>query len=201
MDDQAEKLRQLVRTVRQAATVTAGPPLLAVFTASDGSLGSTLLEALERACSARGITTSKVIGDAAAAPKADWQTLQLHGDYQVADHEFWQGASILVVVSHSDDESIVTCYKSLKLAAQHTPLPPLEFVVAHDDEPKEAENAAERLAETCKRFLLCSIAGTTTITISEGAMVSSVAPVVERLAMMAPVAHHMLHSPLAVLGE
>jgi hypothetical protein len=66
-----------------------------------------------------------------------------------------------------------------------------------DDDPPAAFVSAQRLSQTCQRFLLASIAGTTLIdgaSLSDSAEVSAL---VERLAMMAPVAEGSLHNPIA----
>ncbi len=197
MDDQAEKLRQLVHTVRHAATLATGPALLLVYTNSDRKLGDDCVQCLSSVCRTRGIAISQVNAASAASKSSDWQLAQLHGTYNIADHELWQRASVLIVVTHADDESIVDCYKSLKLASEHTPLPPLELVVLSDYDWQEATTAAERLQQTCRRFLRCSIAGLTLGMPTEDWTHASGA-LVDRLAMMAPVAPAGPHSPLAV---
>lgn len=195
MDDQATKLRQLVRTVRHAATVATGPPLLMVYSPSESPDAMQLHSAIVEVCTSRGLRLA-TSGDDTSPDSVDWRLVQVVGDYQVDDHEHWNRASALIVAVHGDDESVVECYKRLKIAHQHTPLPPMELVVL-STEPEGTEQAAERLAQTCQRFLLCSIAGRTILRGAAESNRDAIATLVERLLMMAPIASSDLHSPIA----
>jgi hypothetical protein len=197
MDDQAEKLRQLVRTVRHAATVATGPPLVMIYTIANARLTSEFTQSFIAMCQTRGITLSSALASVDTPDRCDWQIVERTGDYDVNDHEFWQRASVLVVLTDADDESIVDSYKALKHIAQHMPLPPLELVVRSDQNLDEAHTASDRLLQTCRRFLRCSIAGAT-LGVSTDEWAATVAPLVDRLVMMAPVAPGELYSPLAV---
>lgn len=192
MDNQADKLRELVRAVRHAAAVNTGPLTMAIYTADDGELAFKFEACLASACRERGIATN--------ASSADWQLVQLAGAFDVSDQESWQRASVLIVVTYGDDQSIVDCYRGLKVAADHTPLPPLEVIVVADD-LDEGRVACERLAATCKRFLHCSMAGTTCCEDNDDLLVASIQPLVNRLMGMAPMGSGELHSPIAVHGS
>ncbi len=196
MDDQAQKLRQLVRTVRHAATVATGPPSIVVFTSSDLKLGRDCLSSLSDICRFRGISVN--IGDrAGAARPSDWHLILLVGPYRIIDYELWQRASAAVVVTLADNDSIVESYRSLKLVAQHTPLPPLELMVLSDANHAEVEVAAARFQQTCKKFMQCCIAGVTHGS-PTAPLPDIMASLVDRLTVMAPVASTNLNSPLAV---
>ncbi|WP_442484921.1 hypothetical protein [Aeoliella sp. SH292] len=197
MDDQAAKLRQLVSAARYAATVATGPPLLVVYSPARSDESQQFVHRFRNQCGARGIRTADVRSGNSLSSAVDWQVFQVAGEYQSEDFDHWHRASVQIVLTHSDDESVVETYKKLKDVALHTPLPPLELVVFTDDDPPTAFVSAQRLSQTCQRFLLASIAG---ITLIDGASLSDAAEVsalVERLAMMAPVAERSLNNPIA----
>lgn len=197
MDDQATKLRQLVRTVRHAATVATGPPLLLVYAPANSSDARQLHETLFEVCTKRGLRLSTSAALDALPEQVDWQLVQVVGDFRTDDHDIWHRASALIVAVHDDDESVVECYKRLKIAHQHTPLPPIELVILCEDYRAEVDQVAERLAQTCQRFLLSSVAGRTVIDSTSGATAAATATLVDRLLMMAPVASGDLNSPIA----
>ncbi|MDA8745539.1 hypothetical protein N9N28_12980 [Rubripirellula amarantea] len=197
MGDQATKLRQLVRSVRHAATIATGPPLLLVFAPTDSEIAAQVFQTLDEACGRRGIRIGSEAGTCIPSEAVDWTLAQTAGDYQIAEYELWHRASALLVATHDADESIVQCYQKLKVASQHTPLPPIELLVLGDGGEAEAQVAADRLSQTCQRFLLCSIAGTTLLDASTRLTVEAVETLMDRLAMMAPVATPVLNSPLA----
>ncbi|MCO6047371.1 hypothetical protein NG895_26005 [Aeoliella sp. ICT_H6.2] len=197
MDDQATKLRQLVRTVRHAATVATGPPLLMAYSPVDAADTQQVYRAMVDACADRNLRLATSTQVANPPDPIDWQLVQVVGDYQLADHELWSRASALIVVVHDDDESVVECYKRLKVAHQHTPLPPMELVVLCEEHLAEVDLAADRLAQTCQRFLHSSVAGQTVLDGRSRKTRDAIATLVERLLMMAPVATSELNSPIA----
>lgn len=196
MDDQAAKLRQLVTAVRHAATVATGPPLLVVYAPARSEETQQFVHRFRHQCATRGIRTADVRAGNSLSALVDWHVFQVAGEYQSEDFDHWHRASVYIVLTHSDDESVVETYKKLKSVALHTPLPPLEFMVFSDDDPPRAFVSAQRLSQTCQRFLLASIAG---ITMMDGANSrdAEVSSLVERLAMMAPVAERSLNNPIA----
>lgn len=197
MDDQAAKLRQLVRSVRHAATVATGPPLVLLYAAGDRPLGDRLFRQVQQQCGRCGVRTSTVVDPHDPTPAIDWQLALACDGYEKDDHEKWQRASVLVVVTCADNSAVIDCYRGLKLAAQYTPLPPLELIVVQHDDEAEATAALDRLAQTCRKFLLSSLSGTTVVMESEEQLATAVGGLVERLALMAPVAYTEANSPIA----
>ncbi len=190
MDSQADKLRCLVRAVREAAAVATGPPTIAIFAAGDHQLGDQMLRCLHDLCAARSISTS--------SPNASWQLVQLKAENHADQWEQWRRASVLIIVTRSDDESVMECYKHLKLVVRHAPLPPLEFVVTDHVGYEAATVACNRLAQTCQRFLHSSISGTLVCTATDDTVAASMEPLVDRLLAMPPVASIDSVSPIAV---
>lgn len=197
MEDQATKLRQLVSAVRHAATVATGPPLLVVYSPARSDESQEFIQRFRQQCGSRGIRTVDVRSESALSDVVDWQVFHVAGEYRLEDFEHWHRASALIVLTHSDDESVVETYKKLKEVALHTPLPPLELVVFTDDDLPMASVASLRLSQTCQRFLLASIAGVTMIESTGTSDSVEVSALVMRLAMMAPVAVGSLHNPIA----
>lgn len=197
MDDQATKLRQLVRTVRHAATVATGPPLLMFYAPVDSAEARQLHAAMVDTCMCRGLRIAKAADYDTSPDQVDWQLVLVVGDYSADDHDVWNRASALILVVHDDDQSVVECYKRLKIAHQHTPLPPIELIILCEEHCGEVDQAAERLAQTCQRFLLCSVAGRNVLESSPSASRDAIAALVDRLLMMAPVASSDLNSPIA----
>jgi hypothetical protein len=197
MDDQAAKLRQLVSAVRHAATVATGPPLLVVYSPVRSEETQQFIYRFRNQCGARGIRTADVRSGKSLSTGVDWQLFQVAGEYQTEDFDHWHRASVQIVITHSDDESVVETYKKLKAVALHTPLPPLELVMFTDDDSHTAFVSVQRLSQTCQRFLLASIAGVTMIDGAGATDSTEVSALVERLAMMAPVAEASLNNPIA----
>jgi hypothetical protein len=197
MDDQAAKLRQLVSAVRHAATVATGPPLLVVYSPVRSEETQQFIYRFRNQCGARGIRTADVRSGKSLSTGVDWQLFQVAGEYQTEDFDHWHRASVQIVITHSDDESVVETYKKLKAVALHTPLPPLELVMFTDDDSHTAFVSVQRLSQTCQRFLLASIAGVTMIDGAGATDSAEVSALVERLAMMAPVAEASLNNPIA----
>lgn len=197
MDDQAAKLRQIVNAARHAATVVTGPPLIAVYSPVWTEEAQGFVEQFRQQCGARGIRAADARSAISLDAAVDWHVFQVSGEYQPDDFDYWHRASVQIVLTHSYDESVVETYKRLKAVGMHTPLPPLELVLFTDDDPTLASIAAQRLSQTCQRFLLASVAGVTLMDGASGAESREMATLVERLAMMAPVAVGSLNNPIA----
>lgn len=195
MDDQASKLRRLVRHFRRASAVQSGPPLIAVYSPFDDVVSGQLVTTLPQQFESRG-ANCRPLTQQGELQHADSSLTRLTGPFRTEDVQLWQSASALIVVVYSDDESIVEAYTQLKQAYDHTPLPALELVVV-GDESDEARAAADRLAQTCERFLHCRVGGVTILRENECLHVE---PMVDRLLAMAPVAANA-HSSLAPPSE
>lgn len=188
MDDQAEKLRQLVRHVRHAASVATGPPSLLVYASRQTEAGERFAQQLATALADRSLDT-------------DEMTLtQLTGPYNTADLEQWQRASMLVVVVDDQQGSIIGSYAALKLAQEATPLPVMELVVCVTQDLNQASQAADRLFQTCQRFLHCSFAESSMVTSDETQQLNLIESLLERMQAVAPRTTNTDHSPIASLG-
>lgn len=195
MDDQASKLRQLVRSVRHAATAHTGPPLLLVYSTHDDAISQQLYTTLGQRLASRGASVSHA-GEGTALPPTDCRLVRRAGPFALEDLALWQQASVMITVLHGDDESIVEGYTQLKRAFDHSPLPPQEFAIVGDN-TEAAHSAADRLTLTCERFLHCRVAGVTLLDEARG---PSIDPLVDRLLALAAVAPKA-NSPLAFAVE
>ena len=196
MDDQASKLRQLVRRVRHATTVCTGPPLLLVYSANDDALSERLLAAVRERLAAAGVACMPASDTHETTSGNACRLAHRTGAFESSDLPVWQQASVLIAVLFSDDETVIDCYTQLKRAYDHTPLPPVELAMV-GDEPEILSSAAQRLAQTCERFLHCRVAGVTSLREQDTMAVDGL---VGRLLAMVPVTP-AAHNPLALTSD
>ena len=198
MDDQAHQLRQLVQAFRQAAEVSTGPPLLLVATAAGDEQVTQFADRLIQAAAVRGVAIAATASSVNQPAPCDWQLSLLAGEYQIADAESWQRASLCILITASDDESIVGSYKLLKQASLATPLPSTELVVVSGGHAIRAEAALERFQQTCENFLSLTVTHATAIDTIDDFGALHVEMLVERLAMLAPLSSVNVNTPLAL---
>jgi MinD-like ATPase involved in chromosome partitioning or flagellar assembly len=70
---------------------------------------------------------------------------------------FWTQARLVLLVTTSDDASILAAYTALKLSAADGIRPPLRVLVNRTDRDREADDAVRRIEKSCQRFLSLSI--------------------------------------------
>ncbi|QDU55333.1 MinD/ParA family ATP-binding protein [Aeoliella mucimassa] len=197
MDDQAYQLRQLVRAVRQAAAVSTGPPLFVFVAANQHSHVDAVSKLLLQEASTRSIEVARVDPSQQSIEMGDWQIAELIGPYQASDEPQWKRASACVLMSTADDDSILASYKLLKQVSGDSPLPRIEIVVWSESQETRADTAADRLQQTCERFLAAPITHTVIVKSPEEYGRLHLPQLVDRLAMLAPVASSNDHSPIA----
>lgn len=70
---------------------------------------------------------------------------------------FWTQARLVVLVTTTDDASILAAYTALKLSATDGICPPLRVLVNRADGDREADDALRRIEASCQRFLSLSV--------------------------------------------
>lgn len=194
MDDQAEKLRQLVRNVRHAATTASRPLSAVLYAGSPSPLADQFYQQLNTQLAERGVTENS------------FDLRQLSGPYSAEQIDHWQRASLMVVFVVDQQQSIVDCYATLKRVQEYTPLPAIELLVAATNGTEQAWQTAERFLQTCQRFLLCSASRSSIVDPSEASQADAVESLIDRMLEIVPCHSEkghaeMDHSPIALIGR
>lgn len=191
MVDQASGLRELVRDVRHEAkrrenivrerVVSTGPPRVAIVAATPEVCATKLAALLNEQAAACG---DVVASSNSPVPDADWLTDDLGVGYDPHRAESWQRASVVVLATTPDPDSVLAAYATLKSAHTAVPLPVVELVVWEASDPTQAALVYESLRSTCELFLPVDFAGCTSL--SPLGCSSSVAGLVDRLRAQLP---------------
>ncbi len=172
MDQQATRLRQLVRQVRQAAIASTGPPLFALVASNKSIDLSAIHQSIRRTATAQGIRVGGAIDRLEEGDRQleiDWQFVDAGVGYSEDQRSTWEQASAVLVVTTTEDQAILAAYTTLKLASQQTPLPVIEFLLQDNAIGQEGAiseptlQAYDRLTNTCERFLGCRPAALTVV--------------------------------------
>jgi flagellar biosynthesis protein FlhG len=70
---------------------------------------------------------------------------------------FWTQARLVVLVTTTDDASILAAYTALKLAAGDGIRPQLRVLINRTDSDSDADDAVRRIEGSCRRFLSLSV--------------------------------------------
>lgn len=195
MVDQASGLRELVRDVRHEAqrrenmvrerVVSTGPPRVAIVAATPHVPAKNLAALLREQAAACGAVVG---GWDSPASDADWLVDDLGVGYAPQSTESWQQASVVVLTTTPDPESVLAAYATLKAAHAAAPLPPVELVVWEPADASQADLVYESLRSTCELFLPIDFAGCTSL--SPTGSSRCVAGLVERLMAQLPSSIH-----------
>lgn len=185
MDDQALKLRQLVREFRRSTLVAMGLPRFAVVAANDRAPAERVATVLEHAAQRRGVGVATNPEDLAA----DWLLVLARGD-DAETAQAWRQSSAVLLVTTADNEAILAGYTLLKRAAQSAPIPAVELIVCTDSESEVTQELCERFRTTCQRFLNCSVVDCTLLSAAVDDRVDDMVALdrlIDRLLLLAPI--------------
>ncbi|MGI9456558.1 MAG: MinD/ParA family ATP-binding protein [Aeoliella sp.] len=189
MDLQAGRLRQLVRQVRRAAIVATGPSVLSIVGANSSLDLDGVVHQLQVTAEERGVRVSSKLD---SHDQTDWQLSDAGVGFKPDDISTWQRATVVLMVTTTDEQAVLDTYTALKLAARETPLPAIEFLVQDVPHGESSRHVYDRLRDTLERFLDCRPAGLTVISDSDAGQ--GMDQLIDRLLLLAPAASC---SPLA----
>jgi hypothetical protein len=148
-NDQATRLRALVRDARRLAVLRTGPPLVAIVRAA--GMAPDVAPAQFAADMAEAARLAGVALAADGRAPADWVYTLLPTEEE-GGRDTWGRASVALLLSQSSPSAVLATYAWIKQQFGRGPMPPLKIVFANTS-PAEAARAFDGLNATCQRFL------------------------------------------------
>lgn len=150
-NDQAARLRTLVREARRVAVFESGPPLIAIAAVEPEQHPARvqrLCAALTAASHRAGVRLRE---EGYHDDDAQWLYTRLEGEAGVEGWDL-QRASVLLMSADVSATSVLASYGALKRQHRLGPLPPV-WVLFERATEEEGARAFESLRATCERFL------------------------------------------------
>lgn len=149
--DQAARLRTLVRTTRQLAALDTGPPQLTIASLQ----GMTPQGEVERfvadlvaAVADQGV---RLVADGSGGPTADWVYTLVTAPQERVDLSSQLRASVVVLLAEPTPSALLATYALIKQMHTQGAMPPIEAVFC--GEQQISTRACEGLQGTSQRFL------------------------------------------------
>jgi hypothetical protein len=150
-NDQAARLRRMVRDARRVALVDTGAPLVALLavepSAGEGRL-NLLATQLRQVAKGQGVP----FAEPGSESPGGWRLVTGLDTKEVAEGSLWERAATVLLVTTATSSKVLATYSLLKAQHQLGPLPPVHILFQGARE-EEAQRAFESLRATCERFL------------------------------------------------
>jgi hypothetical protein len=149
-NDQAARLRKMVRDARRVTRVDGGPPQIVVLAVEPAEAKGSWRFAteFEKAAAGRHITLQPKDQEA----PADWHLVIGSEEEEGAEASVWQRASTILLLAAATPSGVLATYSVLKRQHRLGTLPPIH-VMFEGASLEEGSRAFESLRATCERFL------------------------------------------------
>jgi MinD-like ATPase involved in chromosome partitioning or flagellar assembly len=161
--DQAQRLRELVREFRTSLPSESCAPIVVAVAGGSSKVGATTVTKLLAAEFSRKSINYKLLqsseelnGDKS---EADIILIDVGAGYTERTSPIWQQADLVLLVTTEKQEAVLATYSTLKRAKSASRSLPIWLVANRCEDACAAESLYQRMANSCMRFLGCSVSG------------------------------------------